>query len=110
MAVTPAALIEGKFAENTATTQYTAQVLTIIDQFTAVNTSGSIATLTINLPPAATATSSANAIEVSKSLQPGESVTLSRLIGHVLDVGDSIATLASAANAISIRASGRQVT
>lgn len=110
MAVTPAAIINSKFAENASTTQYTASVVTIIDQFTAVNTSASIATLTVHLPPAATSATSANVIELSKTLQPNESVSLSRLIGHVLGAGDSIVTIASAANAISIRASGRQVT
>lgn len=111
MAVNPTVLLQAKQAENAETTQYTSpsSTRTIIDKFTGYNASGATATLTIRLVASGGSGGVTNAI-VAKSLAAGETYTFPEVVGHVLGPGDFISTLASAATAINIRASGRQVT
>lgn len=101
-------LFEAKLAESVDTVQYTsADVRTSIDKLTAHNTSGSNATLTINLLAPASAVGTANRV-VSKVIPGGTTYTFPEVVGHVLDVGGAISTDASTAGVLSIRASGRQ--
>lgn len=112
MAVNPRALFNAKQAENTETTQYTSSpgVRTIVDKFTATNTTGSAATLTIRLVPNGSTAAATNTMLSAKSIAAGETYNCPEVIGHVLEPGDFISTLAGTATAITIRASGRQVT
>lgn len=111
MTVTVKVLVPAKVAESTQTTQYTATGVTaIIDKFTATNYSASVATLSVNLVTPADTTGNQNLVVKAKSLTPGETYTFPELVGHVLSIGGSISTIASAASAINIRASGREVT
>lgn len=104
-------LISAKIAENTQTTQYTATGVTaIIDKFTATNYSASAATLSINLVTSGGTAGDENLIVKTKTLQPSETYTFPEIVGHSLAPGGFISTLASAATAITIRASGREVT
>lgn len=104
-------LIAAKDAENVQTTQYTAvSVVAIIDKFTATNHSGGAATLSIHLVPALGAPGVTNLIVKEKSLAAGEAYTFPEIVGHTLAPGDRISTLASAAGAIAIRCSGREIT
>jgi hypothetical protein len=111
MTTTPKNLIPPKFAEDTETVQYplTAadSVKTLIDKFTAVNTGGSNATLTVHLIPPSGTAGPTNAF--SKIIAPGASWPFPDVVGHVLEAGGSISTIATAAT-ISINVSGRQVT
>lgn len=111
MTTTPKALIQPKLAEIIETVQYpiTAAdgVKTAIDKFTAVNTGADNATITVHLVPKGGAAGPANAF--SKTLPPGGSWPFPNIVGHVLEAGDFISTIASVAT-ISIRASGRQFT
>lgn len=110
MAVTAKALFNPKQAENAETTQYTATgVRTIIDKFTGTNTTGAAATLTIKLVNSGGAAGAANTIVSAKTLAAGEAYTFPEVVGHVLNSGDFISTLAGTAAAITIRASGREV-
>ena len=110
MAVTVKTLIPAKEAENAQTAQYTAvNCRAIIDKFTATNTSGSNATLSINLIPNAGSAGNDNLIVDAHAIAPGETYTLPEMVGQVLEAGSFISTLASAANAITIRASGREI-
>ena len=111
MTVTAKALFEPLLAQNAQTTQYPtpAGIRTIIDKFTGTNTTGVAATLTVNLVASGGAAGAANIIISAKTLQPGESYTFPELVGHVLNAGDFISTLASTAAAIVIRASGREI-
>ena len=111
MAVTAKPLFNAKQAENAETSQYAAPsgTRTIIDKFTGTNTSGAAANLTIKLVPSGGGAAASNTIVSSKTLQPGETYTFPEVVGHVLSPGDFISTLASAATAITIRASGREV-
>lgn len=110
MAVTVTVLIPGKTAESTQTTQYTSTgVTTIIDKFTATNYSASAATLSVNLVTQFDSSGNQNLIIKNKTLLPSETYTFPELVGHVLQAGGFISTLASAASAINIRSSGREV-
>ena len=111
MTITAKVLIPAKIAENSQTTQYTANnVTTIIDKFTATNYSGSAATLSINLVTTAGTAGNSNLITKTKTLQASEVYTFPELVGQVLGSGDFISTVAGTASAINIRVSGREVT
>lgn len=110
MTVTVKNIIPAKIAEETQTTQYTANnVSTIIDKFTATNYSASSATISVNLVALAGTAGNENLITKTRTLQPAETYTFPELVGHVLPVGGFISTIAGTATAINIRASGREV-
>lgn len=110
MTVTAKTLIAAKQAENAQTTQYTVTASrTIIDKFTATNTSGTSATLSVNLVTSGDTAGSQNLISKAVSIASGTSYTFPEIVGHVLDNGGFISTLASAATSITIRASGREI-
>jgi len=110
MAVNVKVLIPAKIAENTQTTQYTAtNVSAIIDKFTATNYSASAATISINLVTQFDSSGNQNLIIKAKTLLPSETYTFPELVGHVLQSGGFISTIASAASSINIRSSGREV-
>lgn len=111
MTVSAKPLFEALQAQNAETTQYTtpAGTRTIIDKFTGTNTSGAAANLTIKLVASGGAAGAANTIVSSKTLQAGETYTFPEVVGHVLNAGGFISTLASVAASITIRASGREV-
>lgn len=111
MAVTPKPLIPAKDAEAAQTTQYVASNGTaIIDKFTGTNHDTVSRKLTVNLVTAAGAAGPANIATKDKQLAAGETYTFPEIVGHILGPGDFISTIADAAAAISIRASGREVT
>lgn len=102
-------LIQAKFAEAVETSQYPSDnCKTAVDKFTATNISGANATLTVHMVPLGGAAATSNAI--TKVIAPGATWTFPEIVGHSLEAGDVLSTLASAANAIWIRASGRQFT
>ena len=110
MAVNVKVLIPAKIAENTQVTQYTAQnVSTIIDKFTATNYSAAAATISINLVTQFDSSGNQNLIIKNKTLLPSETYTFPELVGHVLQPGGFISTIAGTASAINIRSSGREV-
>lgn len=113
MTTTPAVLIKPKMAETTETVQYTSDnCTTAIDKFTAVNTGAANATITVHLVSnGGSAAGPVNAF--SKVLTPtgtaGSEWPFPSLPGHIMESGDTISTIASAAT-VSIRASGRKFT
>lgn len=110
MAVTIKELIKSKQAENTATAQYTVTSgRTVVDSFTATNTTGSNAILTVYLVPSGGSSGATNAIIYARTIVPGECYTCPEMVGKGLELGSYIATLASASAAITIHASGREV-
>ena len=110
MAVNVKVLIPAKIAENTQVTQYTAtNVSAIIDKFTATNYSASAATISINLVTQFDSSGNQNLIIKAKTLLPSETYTVPELVGHVLQPGGFISTIAGTASAINIRSSGREV-
>lgn len=111
MAVTAKALFQPLQAQNAETSQYVtpAGTRTIIDKFTGTNTTGAVATLTVKLVPSGGAAGVGNTIVSAKTLAAGEAYTFPEVVGHVLNPGDFISTLAGTAAAITIRSSGREV-
>lgn len=111
MSVAAKPLFEALQAAAANTTQYTAPngIRTIIDKFTGTNTTGAAATLTIFLVASAGAAGAANTIVSAKTIQPGETYTFPEIVGHVLAQGDFIVTASGTGNAITVRASGREV-
>jgi hypothetical protein len=112
MSVTAKPLFSPLQAANANTVQYTAPAgtKTIIDKFTGTNTTAAPVALTVNLVASAGAAGVTNTIVSAKTIAPGECYTFPELVGHVLNTGDFISTLASAAASITIRASGREIT
>lgn len=111
MTVTVKNIIPAKQAENVQTTQYTAtNCKTIISTFTATNTTANAATLSVNLVASGGSASASNRIISVKTIQPGETYTCPSLIGKVLEPGGFISTLAGTASAITIDASGDEIT
>ena len=111
MTVTVKVLVPAKTVENTQTTQYTATGITaIIDKFTATNYSAAAATISVNLVTAGGTAGNNDLIVKTKTLQASETYTFPELVGHVLNPGGFISTIAGTASAINIRVSGRVVT
>ena len=112
MTVTPKVLIAAKQAEATQTTQYTAPTSTkaLIDKFTVTNTSATAASLSVNLVTTGGSPTASNLILDTRVVAPNETYTCPELTGQVLESGGYISTLASAASALTIRCSGREVT
>ena len=110
MAVSVRVLIPAKIAEASQTSQYTAtNVSTIIDKFTATNYDTSARTISVNLVTQFDNSGNQNLIVKAKTLLPSETYTFPEIVGHVLAPGGFISTIASAATAINIRASGREI-
>lgn len=109
MTVTARVLLESKSAEATQTKQIDSTGMrTIIDKFTAYNSDPAAQALTVYLVPAAGSSGAGN-ISVVKTLQPGETYTFPEVVGHILESGASLNTLAAKAGVINLRASGRVV-
>jgi hypothetical protein len=111
MAVTVKNIIPRKQAEATQTAQYTAtNCKTIIDKFTVTNTSAANATISVNLIASAGTAGDSNLIIKTRAIAPNESYTCPELIGQVLESGGFISTIAGTASALTISASGREIT
>lgn len=111
MAVTVVPLISAKLAENTQTTQYTAvNCTTIVDKFTATNTSLANVTFSVNIVTNGGTAGGTNLIVKTRTIAPNETYTFPELVGQVLSPGAFISTIAGTASAIVIRASGREIT
>lgn len=111
MTVTVKALIPAKQAENTQTTQYTAvNCKAIIDKFTATNTTAANVTISVNIVTTGGSPGASNLIVDTRAIAPDETYTFPELVGQVLDVGGFISTIAGTAAALTIRASGREIT
>jgi len=111
MAVSPTVLIDAAYASSSQTTQYTAtNVVTIIDAFTVTNVDTVTRTISVNLVPFGGSAAATNLVVKTKSILAGQTEPLLGIVGHMLEAGDFISTIASAASALVIRASGREVT
>ena len=110
MPIIAANIIPAKNMENTQTAQYVSDgVTTIIDKFTATNFSSGMVNVSVNLAAVSEATGNSNLIVKTRTLQPGETYTFPEIVGHTLPSGGFVSTLASAAAAVNLRASGREI-
>jgi hypothetical protein len=111
MTVTVKVLIPAKQAENVQTTQYTANnCRAIIDKFTATNTSANNVSISVNLVTTGGLPGASNVVTDTRNLSPDETYTFPEIVGHYLESGGFISTIASAATSLTIRASGREIT
>lgn len=111
MTVTVKVLIPAKQVEAAQTTQYTATLCkTIIDKFTATNTSASTQTISVNLVTSAGSAGATNLIVDTRAIAENETYTFPELVGQTLEAGGFISTSASSGTALTIRASGREIT
>lgn len=111
MTITVRNIIPTKVAESSQQVQYTAtNVTTVIDKFTATNTTSSNVTFSINLVPAGGSASSSNLVLKTRTIAPNETYSCIEVVGQALESGSFISTLAGTAAAIVIRASGREIT
>jgi hypothetical protein len=112
MTVTAKALIQAKYAADSATTEYTtpANTRTIIDKFTATNTDSSARTLSVHIVASGGTASASNLITSALSIAIGASVDVPEMKNQILNAGDFISVLASVATKVVIRGSGREVT
>ena len=103
-------IIPAKNLENAQTTQYVAaNVTTIIDKFTATNFSSNMVNVSVNLTTAGDTPGNNNLMVKTRTLQPGETYTFPEIVGHTLSPGGFVSTLVSAAAAVNLRASGREI-
>ena len=110
MTVTVQAIIS-KEIENVQTTQYTStSARTILDKFTVTNNDSVARTFSVNLVTVGGTAGNDNLIIDTKTVQPDETYLCPEMIGQVLNPGDFISTIASAANALTTRVSARVVT
>lgn len=112
MTVTAKNLVPAKFVEDTQTTQYLVPsniTAVIIDKFTCTNISGSAATVSVNLVTGSDTPGNANLITKTKSLAASEVYTFPELVGQILPTTAFISAIASAADSINIRVSGREI-
>jgi len=110
MAVIVKSLIPPKQAAATQTGQYLASsVKAIIDKFTATNTSAANVVFSCNLIPITESASASNLVLDSKVIAPDETYLCPELVGQVLEDGGIISTLCDTASALTISASGREI-
>jgi hypothetical protein len=110
MAVLVTTLVPPLQMQATQTTQYTATgVRAIIDKATVTNTDTVARSFSVNLVQSGGSAGNANLVIDAKFLQPDETYMCPELVGHVLNVGGFISTIASAATALTLRVSGREI-
>lgn len=108
--VKPKPFVPAKFLENAQTTQFTADNSTVqIDKCTITNTSASAVTFSIHLVSTGSAGAS-NQIIKDQSVAAGSVYLCNEIVGHSLGPGSSFSAIASAANALVICVSGREIT
>ena len=109
MTTTPTALVEAKFIENTEATQVTATSKTIIDAVWVTNTSAGAETLSLSLVVDGGAAGDVNRAIKGRLIRSGETYLCPEVIGQVMETGDFISAIASAASALNIRVTGRVI-
>ena len=112
MSVTPTVLVPPLQMQATQTTQYSTPASTraIIDKATVTNTDTVNRTFSVNLVQVGGSAGNSNLIIDDRTVVPGETYLCPELVGQVLEAGSFISTIASAATALTLRVSGREIT
>ena len=111
MTVTVRVLVPSKQLEATQTTQYTAtNAKAIIDKATVTNTDTVNRTFSVNLVTSGGSAGNSNLVIDERTVVPGETYLCQELVGQALESGGFISTVASAATALTLRVSGREIT
>lgn len=115
MATTQLNLVPAKYMEDSQTNQFTSSTIqnstvrTLVDKCTILNLSSTAATFSLNLLNTGDSASNENLLVDERRVEPGEFYDCPELVGQVLIEGQAISTIASAANTLSLRISGREV-
>lgn len=111
MTITAKPLINAKYAAFSSTAEYTVPTATktIIDKFTVTNTDSGAVTVTIRIVPSGE--TEGNQHQIIKDLSTAASATtdISSMQNQVLSAGDKVFVVASLANKLVLRMSGREV-
>jgi len=112
MATIVKTLISAKSLESTNVTQYTVSAGTkaVIDKATVTNTDTVNRSFSVWLIPQGGTAVNGTLIIDDKTVVPGETYLCPEIVGHELDSGAFINTIASAASALTMRVSGREIT
>jgi hypothetical protein len=111
MTVTVKVLVPPKQMEATQTTQYTAtNAKAIIDKATVTNTDTVNRTFSVNLVTSGGSAGNSNLVIDERTVVPGETYLCQELVGQAMESGSFISTIASAATALTLRVSGREIT
>jgi hypothetical protein len=111
MTVTVKTFVPPKHMEATQTTQYTTVAAkALIDKATVTNTDTVNRTFSVNLVQSGGSAGATNLIIDDRTVVPGETYLCPELIGHELEPGAFISTIASSAAALTLRVSGREIT
>ena len=111
MSVIVKVLVPPKQMEATQTTQYTAtNARAIIDKATVTNTDTVNRTFSVNLVTSGGSAGNANLVIDDRTVVPGETYLCQELVGQALESASFISTIASAATALTMRVSGREIT
>ena len=103
-------IIPFKVAETSLTSQYSATgCKTVVDKFTATNTTAANISITVYLVPPAGTAGASNLVISSRTVVPNETYTFPGLVGHVIEAGGSLST-STTATGLTIGASGREIT
>jgi hypothetical protein len=111
MAITNKCLVEGTQLTASAVTQYTAPGLTktVIKKVTVCNSTGSAATLTLNLVVSGGTAGVTNVVTSAKSIAAGATYEVYEAENHVLNAGDFISALSGTAAALTLKVSGIEI-
>jgi hypothetical protein len=110
MTTTVAAIIQSKAVETAEMKQYTSENgKTIIDKFDVCNTTTAAIPFTVRIVPAGGVADATNTLLSAKSIAAGETYRCPEIVGHALENGDFVSTLAGTAG-LTLRTSGRKVT
>lgn len=110
MTVTVKVLVPPLQMQATQTTQYTATaVKALIDKATVTNTDTVSRTFSVNLVTSGGSAGNSNLVIDDKTVVPGETYLCPELVGQALDPGGFVSTIASAATALTLRVSGREI-
>jgi len=111
MTVTVKVLVPPLQMQNSQTTQYTATAAkAIIDKATVTNTDTVNRTFSVNLVTSGGSPGNSNLVIDDRTVVPGETYLCPELVGQALESGGFISTIASAATALTLRVSGREIT
>lgn len=116
MTVQTIVMVPPKYVEDAQTVQYTvivsqsSTVVDIIDAITVTNVGSVASEFSCNLVPSGGAAAVSNLIINTRRIEPGETYLCPELVGQALNEGDFVSTLASVANTLVIRVSGREIT
>lgn len=103
-------LIQPKRIEAVQTSQYEAvDVKAIIDKSTVTNTTANNASFNINIFYPTESVQDSNLIIDNITVGPGETYLCTELIGHVIEDGGILSAIASSANSLTIKVSGREI-